>query len=171
MIGQQTVQVTGCGTDLIKFGLAGLPIEPCIALGRNIVRSVRAWEPSRRLYPALFVDDDLREILDPIHDGPGLVKEAAADGLLVDTFNKSSGKGLLDHVTLSELETLVHTLHEYRKEAWLAGSITLEEAPALWKIGVDVICVRGAASESSGHQGRFGAVSESRVRELVSTIP
>jgi hypothetical protein len=168
---QAALGVAAAGADLIKFGLAGLPIESCIYLGRNVVRTVRAWEPSRRLYPTLFVDDDLREVLDPLANGPRLVKETDADGMLIDTFNKNIGKGLLDYLTLGELEALVRALRDDGKETWVAGSITLEELPPLWEIGVDVICVRGAACQSPKGQGRFGAVSEKRVRELVLTIP
>jgi hypothetical protein len=117
------------------------------------------------------VDDDLREVLDPLANGPRLVKETDADGMLIDTFNKNIGKGLLDYLTLGELEALVRALRDDGKETWVAGSITLEELPPLWEIGVDVICVRGAACQSPKGQGRFGAVSEKRVRELVLTIP
>ena len=53
---------------------------------------------------------------------------------------------------------------------WIAGSINIDELPALWKTGVDVICVRGAACEQTG-KGRFGEVKAKIVHELVATMP
>jgi uncharacterized protein (UPF0264 family) len=51
----------------------------------------------------------------------------------------------------------------------IAGSITKDQIPTLWKTGVDVICVRGAACESGS--GRQGRVNAKKVADLVSTIP
>lgn len=47
-------------------------------------------------------------------------------------------------------------LQKLKKEACLAGSITKEQLPSLWKTGVDVICVRGAACEKIERNVRFG---------------
>ncbi|MCZ6701764.1 MAG: hypothetical protein O6940_01855 [Ignavibacteria bacterium] len=60
-------------------------------------------------------------------------------------------------------------LHKLKKEAWLAGSVTKWQLPALWKIGVDVICVRGAACEKLEGEGRFGKVKREIVKNLIST--
>lgn len=168
---QAALGVAVAGADLIKFGLAGLTLEACTYLGRNIVRTVREWQPRCKLYPALFVDEDLRTLHDPFASGSELARSTDADGLLIDTFNKSIGKGLLDYATVDEIQALTHALHAEGKEAWIAGSITLRELPALWRTGVDVICVRGAACEQAEDEGRFGPVSEDRVHKLVATIP
>ena len=58
-----------------------------------------------------------------------------------------------------------------KKQAWVAGSILLEELPGIWATGVDVVCVRGAACAKSNAKGRFGEVDSSIVRDLVATIP
>ena len=58
-------------------------------------------------------------------------------------------------------------MHKIGKEAWIAGSITLEDLPNLWKTGVDVICVRGAACEEGSGKGRFAKVTAKQVASLV----
>lgn len=168
---QAALGVATAGADLIKFGLAELPLEPAVYQGREIVRTVRKWHSKKRLYPAVFVDEDLLRFLDPFRDGAALVKSIGADGLLIDTFNKATGKGLLDYCKIAQITELSSQLHRMRKEMWLAGSIQLEELPQLWNAGADVICVRGAACKPGKVGGRFGEVSTAIVRKLVDTIP
>lgn len=94
-----------------------------------------------------------------------------ADGLLLDTFDKGFGMGLLDYYNLTDIYKFVAKCHERGLEAWLAGSIGLEELPGLWKRGVDVICIRGAACEPGTGPGRFGEVKTALVKELAAIIP
>ena len=104
-------------------------------------------------------------------DGLDLVEEIGCDGLLIDTYRKDIGKGLLDYVTLDDLRAFVDRLHDLGKEAWLAGSLAFDDLTGLWQTGVDVICVRGAACEPTGGLERFGEVKAEIVARLVSTIP
>jgi hypothetical protein len=93
------------------------------------------------------------------------------DGLLIDTFDKGFGKGLMDYYTFADIKQFVKKCHDRKLEAWLAGSIGLEELPGLWAAGVDVICVRGAACNRGKGPGRFGEIDTTLVKELVNTIP
>jgi len=177
----QTVRASSCqaalgvavaGADLIKFGLAAQSLDAAIYLADSIIRTVRALAPKRRkLFPAVFVDTDMRRFLDPFGDSPALARESKADGILIDTFNKAIGRGLLDYCSLDDVSRFVCAMHRMKKEAWIAGSISLEELPSLWATDVDVICVRGAACEARGVRGRFGKVKANIVRALVATIP
>jgi uncharacterized protein (UPF0264 family) len=176
---RQAVRATACqaalgvgqaGADLIKFGVAELTLEAAKYLGKSVVRTVRRWHPRKKLYPAVFVDDEMMRFLDPVVDGAKLANAIGADGLLIDTYNKSFGKGLLDYLSLSDVKRFVRRMHGQRREAWVAGSIGKDDLPGLWETRVDVICVRGAACDPKG-PGRFGAVREALVRRLVSTIP
>src|ERR1019366_5288082 len=114
--------------------------------------------------------EDMCRFFKPFKHGVELVKASKADGILIDTFNKLIGNGLLDYCDVHQIADFVHAVHRYKKEVWIAGSLTLEELPDLWATGVDVICARGAACESTG-KGRFGNVKVEIVRELVKTIP
>jgi (5-formylfuran-3-yl)methyl phosphate synthase len=177
---EQRVRSTACqaalgvalaGADYVKCGLAELESKAAVYLGRNLVRTVREWFPEKRVYPAVFCDPELVEFFDPLKDGRELVEEIECDGLLIDTFNKQQGKGLLDFYSLGQLADFVEQLHSIKKEAWIAGSISKIQLPDLWRTGVDVICVRGAACTTSAEGDRFGDVSQSIVAELAQTLP
>lgn len=167
---QAALGVAIAGADLIKFGLAEQSPDAAIYLSTAIVRTVRQFCPKKKLFPAVFVDDDMRRFFNPFRDGPTLARESKADGILIDTFNKLIGKGLTDYCSLANIRGFSNAMHRLGKEAWIAGSITREELPAFWETGVDVICVRGAACAKEGSGGRFGEVRASIVRDLVQTI-
>jgi len=167
---QAALGVATAGADLIKFGLAELSLDAAVYLAESVVRTVRQWHPRKKLYPAVFVDEEMGRFFDPFVDGVKLTHAIRADGLLVDTFHKNLGKGLLDYCSVKEIGKLVASLHRRGCEAWIAGSLTEQELPPLWRTGVDVICVRGAACDESAGLGRFGAVSRGRVQRLVATI-
>jgi uncharacterized protein (UPF0264 family) len=159
------------GADFIKFGLAEQSPAAAAYLANSIVRTVRRWFPRKRLIPSVFLDTDMTRFFHPLRDGPGLVAEVKADGLLIDTFNKSIELGLLDYLDLKDIRKLAATLHSSGRECWIAGSIVLEELPALWATGIDVVCVRAAACRPTEGVGRFAQVDASVVRKLVDTLP
>jgi hypothetical protein len=167
---QAALGVATAGADLVKCGLAELNLEAAIYLGESIVRTVKKFHPKKKVYPAVFVDEAMQRFLNPFEEGVELIIKTKADGLLIDTFNKLTGKGFLDYCDLKDVKKFVRDCHKNKKEAWIAGSITKEELSDLWATGVDVICVRGAACKQS-KSGRFGEVDEIIVRELVNTLP
>lgn len=166
---QAALGVATSGADIIKCGLAELCYEPAEYLGRLIVNSVKKFYRNKKIVPAVFVDEDMQRFFKPFEEGVKLIKEIKAEGILLDTFNKHVGKGLLDYCSISDIKKLVKECHRNKKEAWIAGSIKKDELPDLWKTGVDVICVRGAACEQKGN-GRFGEVKAKIVKELVATM-
>ncbi|MBU2446885.1 MAG: (5-formylfuran-3-yl)methyl phosphate synthase [Bacteroidetes bacterium] len=166
---QAALGVALAGADYVKLGFAGLDYDEAVSLGNSLVRTVKHWFPKRKVYPAVFPENKYSKLFDPLREGPKLVKEINCDGLLIDTFKKDIGKGLLDYYTIKELKKFVNDLHKVGKEAWLAGSITKEQLLALWGTGVDVICVRGAACERLKGEGRFGKVKKEIVEQLTKT--
>lgn len=167
---QAALGVATAGADLIKCGMAELPYEAAVYLGKQLVRTVRKFYPKKKIYPAVFVDEDMQRFFKPFKEGVKLIEEIHANGILIDTFNKSIGKGLLNYCSLKDIKYFVNECHKHNKEAWIAGSIIKDELPDLWATGADVICVRGAACESRGN-GRFGEVKTKIVAELVKTMP
>jgi uncharacterized protein (UPF0264 family) len=168
---QAALGVALAGADIVKLGLARMSLGEAGEFGPALVRTVKKWFPKKQCIPALFADERLaRWYIDPIKDGPDLARHMRADGLLVDTFDKTLGMGLLDYYTLADIKRFVTKCHDRGLEAWLAGSISKEELPDLWEAGADVICIRGAACKQGTGPGRFGEVSAVLVKELVSTI-
>jgi uncharacterized protein (UPF0264 family) len=167
---QAALGVALAGADYVKCGLAELEPKAAVYLGKNLVRTVREWFPEKRIYPAVFCDPELVQFFDPLKDGRELVEKTECDGLLIDTLNKTRGKGLLDFYSIEQIERFVDGLHSIKKEAWIAGSISKSQLPKLWQTGVDVICVRGAACAASNEGDRFGDVSTEIVVELANTL-
>jgi hypothetical protein len=168
--GQAAVGVAYAGADIVKVGLAELDEQFAMKVMRDVTKQVRFFfkKQPRLMITTLFADSVLRGILDPITQGVNVSVYAKADGVLIDTFDKQCGQGLLDWLTLREIRTFVKACHSAHQEAWIAGSITRTQMHSLWKTGVDVICVRGAACEKG--TARQGEVDASRVRALVNTI-
>lgn len=166
---QSALGVATAGADLIKCGLAELNLEAATYLGKSMVKTIKKFYPKKKVYPAVFVDEDMQRFFKPFKEGVRLIESIGADGILIDTFNKSVGKGLLDYCSVKQIKTFANKCHKAGKEAWIAGSITEKELPGLWETGVDVICVRGAACEKTS-KGRFGEVKAKIVKKLVETM-
>lgn len=167
---QAALGVALAGADIIKLGFAKYSFREAAYLGGNIVRTIKKWYPSKKVIPAVFADKKLSKVFDPIDEGPKLAKAIKADGILIDTFDKEKGLGLLDLLSLKELSKFVKTCRKYRVEAWIAGSITAGQLPDLWRTSVNVICIRGAACGSTGSKGRFAEVTSKQVKELICTM-
>jgi uncharacterized protein (UPF0264 family) len=169
---QAALGVALAGADIVKLGLAKMPLGEAKEFGPALVRTVKKWFAAKKCVPVLFADERLaRWYIDPIKEGPDLADHMRADGLLVDTYDKGIGMGLLDYYKLRDIEEFVAKCHERGLAAWVGGSISKAELPGLWETGVDAVCVRGAACEPGTGPGRFGQVSATLVRELVATIP
>ncbi|MCJ7497133.1 MAG: (5-formylfuran-3-yl)methyl phosphate synthase [candidate division Zixibacteria bacterium] len=167
---QAVLGVALAGADIIKVGLAGYSYKEASYLGRSVVRTIKHWFPRKKVIPAVFADKDKRKFFDPIKEGPKLGKRIKADGILIDTFSKRSKQNRLTNLlTLEEIIKFVSKCHSNKLEAWIAGSITVEEIPKLWKTGVDVICVRGAACKKG--TSRMSKISRNLVEKLIATIP
>ena len=168
---QAALGVALAGADQIKFGLSEQTLTSASYLGDSIVRTIRKWfGKSKQLIPAVFIDEDMQRFFNVLKEGPKLAKIIKADGILIDTYNKSIGKGLLDYCSIKEIKKFVKDCKNNNVQAWIAGSISKVELSELWKTNIDVICVRGAACEQTG-KGRFGKVKIDIVKDLVKTIP
>ncbi len=166
---QAVLGVATAGADIIKAGLAGMDNKEASYLARSIVRTVKHWYPRKKVIPTFFADTKLAKILDPIEEAPALASKVTADGVLIDTFDKSKGRRLIDYYDYDDIKIFVRACHKLHTEAWIAGSIKKEELPFFWETGVDVICVRGAACGRT--DDRMGRVKTEIVNELVKTIP
>ena len=166
---QAVLGVALAGADIIKAGLAGYSYKEANYLGKNIVRTVKHWFPNKQVIPAVFADKNLRKILDPVTEGPKLGNAIKANGVLIDTFDKKSKQNKLTKLLRQEeIVKFVKKCHSLNIEAWIAGSITIDEMQRLWETGVDVICIRSAACLKGST--RMSKVSRNLVRKLKNTL-
>lgn len=166
---QAGLGVAAAGADIIKAGLAEMKFKDAAYLADSIVRTVKFWYPKKKVIPVFFADARLVSIFDPIVDAPRLGHKVKADGILIDTYDKSKGKRLVDYYSFREITQFVKKCHAHDLEAWIAGSIKKDELRDFWETGVDVICVRGAACGKT--DDRMGKVKKEIVMSLVETIP
>jgi len=167
---QAVLGVALAGADIIKAGMAGYNYDEAKYLGGNIVRTVKTWFPNKKVIPAVFADKKFVKVFNPVVDGPRLGRSIKADGVLIDTFDKKvKSNQLLKLLSLEKIKEFVKRCHSYGIEAWIAGSVRIEDMPSLWGTGVDVICVRGAACENSS--SRMATVAKEKVKALVNSIP
>jgi uncharacterized protein (UPF0264 family) len=85
--------------------------------------------------------------------------------LLVDTFSKSGG-GLLDHLSLAEVEALGRSAKEHGMRLVLAGSLDESAMRRLAPLAAAYFAVRGAACEGE----RTQAIALSRVKRLATIV-
>lgn len=104
---------------------------------------------------------------------PTMVLDAAVQtgcrGLLVDTFDKTSG-GLLAHTSARELEELTRRARQANMLVVLAGKIDCKDLGALLPLEPDYLGVRGAVCVG-GRQGTLETALVRRMAELVSGTP
>ena len=146
----------------IKIGLAG-------AAGTDWERRLAAvfagFPPGSR--PVAVAYADWRRARSP---DPGDVIAAAARlgcaAVLVDTFDKTAA-GLFDACPAGSPAAWVRAAHGASLRVAVAGRIGLEEIPAAWALGPDVVAVRSAVCSN----GRFGSVEAALVRRAVAFGP
>ncbi len=167
---QAAVGVALAGADIIKVGLAGLERREAQELMKRIIRNVKKWFPDKKLIATFFADYEIAQCVEPTVI-PAIGSLAGANGVLIDTFDKTLGRSLLEYISLSDISKFVIQCHEQEIEAWVAGSLTKDHLQEIWKTEVDVVCVRSSACNSIETEGRFGSVKADIVEDLVKTVP
>ncbi len=81
-----------------------------------------------------------------------LTSAAGWQGVLIDTYEKHTGKRYRDFYSLEETSALSSLAHRAGLEFWVAGSISLPEVEPLVKAKVDLICFGGAARHRTGQR-------------------
>ena len=94
-----------------------------------------------------------------------LALAAGARGVLVDTANKS-GPGLTSLVRIEQLTAWTARARQSGLLAAVAGSLSVDQLPAVAASGADVVGVRGAACEG----GRLGRITAWRVASLSARL-
>ncbi len=105
-------------------------------------------------------------------EGIRLTAAAGWQGMLLDTYEKHTGRRYRDFYTVEDTSKLAQMAHHRRIELWIAGSISLEEVPALVKAKVDVICFGGAARHRTGQRSVIvhGRLDQTIKRPLVEDL-
>lgn len=103
-------------------------------------------------FPEIGIDSYGERPLEIARKAIGLTAKGGWQGVLIDTFEKHTGRRYTDFYNLKETATLVKLAHKKRLEFWIAGSIARNEVAPLIRCGVDVICFGGAARHATGQR-------------------
>jgi uncharacterized protein (UPF0264 family) len=108
--------------------------------------------------------------------GIELTAKGGWQGVLIDTFEKHTGRRYKNFYSPEETAELAAMAHKKGIEFWIAGSISLPEVVPLVKCNVDLICFGGAARHRTGQravivQGRPDqTIKRPLVEELVQAF-
>jgi uncharacterized protein (UPF0264 family) len=153
LVSREVERIAALGVDVVKVGLfdGGDPAGVLAALGRLGARDLR-------IVVVHFAETfDFRTILESFNAGTA--------GIMLDTADKRRGT-LRDHVSDADLAAFVRHARAAGLMCGLAGSLRLEDVPALAALGPDYLGFRGALCRS----GRSSELDPERVRDVCRAV-
>ena len=148
-VARQMKLVRGMVDDVVRERLLVFPLSR--ADGRYPLISV--------FFPEVGINSVGERPMDIARMAIELTTRAGWQGVLIDTFEKYSGRRYKDFFSVDDTRELAKLAHKGRIEFWIAGSIRRQEVGPYVKAGVDLICFGGAARHESGirvEKGRGG---------------
>lgn len=103
-------------------------------------------------FPEIGINSHGETPMEIAREGIRLSAAAGWQGILIDTYEKHTGKRYHDFYSLKDTVTLARLAHARRLEFWVAGSISLSEVVPLVRSKVDLICFGGAARHPGGQR-------------------
>lgn len=187
------------GTDIVKVGFAhtdeykrDLKSEEVLKQMRMVrsqvdaaVKSGVVVMPMNRtlryplisvFFPEMGINSHGESPMEIAREGIRLTTAAGWQGILIDTYEKHTGKHYHDFYSLEDTATLAQLAHARGLEFWVAGSISLPEVVPLIKCRVDLICFGGAARHPGGqrtvlvHGRRDQTIKRPLVEKLVQAF-
>lgn len=154
------------GATIIKVGLYGTKTtEEVFLLLQATASALAVHSPEAVLVAGAYADAKSFGGVDPL-EIPAVAASAGAAGCLLDTFHKSSGKSLLDILSLKAIETFVSSCVEGGLFCALAGSLGAKDIPPLLGLRPQYLGFRGALCED----GRSGRLSFERAQKIARLI-
>ncbi len=155
------------GVSYIKAGLYGVKNkDEAIKLMQNITKAVKAFDGSIKLVATGYADAELIGAVNPLLI-PSIAHASECDVAMIDTAVKD-GKSLLDFLSLHKLKAFVDEAHNFNLKVALAGSLKKEHLHLLYKLGTDIVGIRGAACTGGDRHG--GHITRQRVHDLMQTL-
>lgn len=187
----KVISALDAGTDVVKVGFAHL--DPTkrdltsaeVTAQMKLVRDYISEAVQERalfyplsgqyplisvFFPEIGIDSHGESPLEIAKKAIEVTAAGGWQGVLIDTFEKHTGKRYKDFYSLEDTRALAGLAHEAGLEFWIAGSIREPEVRELVKCKVDLICFGGAARNPGGMRGNFGGGTNAIKRELVEGL-
>ncbi|VAX15436.1 hypothetical protein MNBD_NITROSPINAE03-1406 [hydrothermal vent metagenome] len=116
------LSMASAGADIIKIGLADIRRAKAIDVFKTLKKNL---PPKVRVVAAAYADAGYHRFFSP-SGLPSFAVEAEADGILIDTFEKS-GKKLFDFLSVYELASIISTARGLKLMTALAGSLGADD--------------------------------------------
>lgn len=154
------------GAKYVKTGLFGVKTaEEAAVLMKEVRRAVKDYDANAKVIAAGYADFQKVGCLNPLKL-PEVACQSRADGVMVDIKIKTEGK-LFDFLRDDQLLELSQKAHENNMFVAFAGSLRKEDISRVFKLGADIIGVRGAVCSS---QDRWrGSIQSQIVAEFAKT--
>ena len=159
VIKDQVMKTAETGVDYVKVGMfSEQHIENCLPhLASCVCRGVA-------IIAVLFADMDF-----DMDHAIRSVKQAGLKGIMLDTAHKSSGS-LLRHKSILQLERFVNCSKQNGLLIGLAGSLSIEDIPALIKASPNYIGFRTALCSSKKRTGYIDKYAFQMVRRSIPVL-
>ncbi len=155
------------GADYIKVGLYGTKsYDEALEVMKNVVKTVKDYNEDALVVASGYADAHRVGAVDPM-EIPKVAADSGADLAMVDTAVKD-GKTLFDHMDEDLITRFNQEIHDYGLKSALAGSVKKDQLSILYKLGCDVVGIRGAAC--TGGDRNSGKIHRSAVSELKKMI-
>jgi (5-formylfuran-3-yl)methyl phosphate synthase len=155
------------GADYIKVGLYGTKnYDEALEVMENVVKSVKELDKNALVVASGYADAHRVGAVDPM-EIPRVAADSGADLAMVDTAVKD-GKTLFDFMDVDKLQKFNDMIHDHGLKSALAGSVKKDQLKTLYKIGCDVVGIRGAAC--TGGDRNKGSIHHTAVHELKNMI-
>lgn len=155
------------GVEYVKVGLYGVKtIEDSIFLLQQICRAAKDCNPNIKVAATGYADAEKIGSINPALV-PQIAYEAKVDVAMLDTAVKD-GSYLFTHQTAQQLQNFVENSHELGLEVALAGSLRKMDLPIIYRLGADIVGLRGAACV--GGDRNKGKITRELVAELSETV-
>ncbi len=154
-----------CGADYLKIGLLGSARpEQALELLTAVQRATADVNPRAQLVAVGYADASRVGALPPC-ELPSIARQAGVDGVMLDTAVKD---GVSTFTALGEagVTAFFAAARALGLMTALAGALGPADLERAWRLGADIVGVRGSACEG----GREGTVSAPRVRALRAAL-
>jgi uncharacterized protein (UPF0264 family) len=183
------------GADVVKVGFANLDEYKRDLPSREVLRQMRAVRhhvdlavdsgivtmPLNRttrypliavFFPEIGINALGERPIEIATEAVRLAGESGWQGVLIDTFEKHTGKCYRDFFSFQETAKVSALAHKVSLELWVAGSVKLADVEPLLKAQVDLICFGGAARHRTGRRSQHvgGRLDRSIKRPLVEEL-
>lgn len=129
------------GADFVKVGLMFDGEDRAKPFVEAVVRAVKWQFPEKKVVIAAYSDFERLGTISPFAVSP-IAAKAGADVAMVDTGRKD-GRSTLEFMDEAELARFTALNRKLGMDTALAGSLTMEDIPAIRRIGPAIIGVRG----------------------------